>query len=112
MNENITMPFDIEETLVQVFFQYGDVPFVCGVIGRINSQKISELDCQLSTDYQSGDAHLFNNYGNGDYLLKIKYEKGELDGESAQWIHRPYFDYELVKFEPCEYVDSLEPSCP
>jgi hypothetical protein len=80
---------DLKKHYVQVFYQSGDDPFICGVVGNL---PLDDIEKELFDDeFIEG---VFNR-GDGDYLFEVYQEHDETDFGVHSW-----WDYDLKAFRP------------
>jgi hypothetical protein len=87
-------PSDQERTLVEIFYQKGDDPFVSGLHGCTNRDMIQEIE-QILNDNQ---ADVFD-MGDGQYLYRASWEPDQT-GEFGRVELPGYWDLEFIAFKP------------
>ena len=93
------MPSSLKTPFIEVFYQAGDPPFICGVNGNATTSILLEIEEGLSEDEQ----YTFDK-GDGNYLFKTTRDPGQYDNEG--WCEiPPYWDLDLVLFSPIAQAD-------
>lgn len=92
---DFVMPSDSGKRLVELLWQQGDNPFVCGVNGMITRDCIESIEKEMAENPEWCD-ELFGN-GDGYYLFDAKWEQAEHDAY-GQVVNPGYWDLSLVGF--------------
>ena len=86
-------PSENTTLFVQVFYQKGDDPFICGVNGPITDLTFDQIHSELE-EYEQTE--LFNR-GDGNYLFRASYEP-EQRGEYGAIEHAAYWQLDIANF--------------
>jgi hypothetical protein len=89
--QEFSFPSDQERTLVEIFYQKGYDPFVCGLNGCTNGEMIQEIEKELTAD--------FFERGDGLYLYTVTWEPDQT-GEYGRVELPGYWDLEFIAFKP------------
>ena len=100
------MPSSLKTPFIEVFYQAGNPPFICGVNGNATTSILLEIEEGLSEDEQ----YTFDK-GDGNYLFKAVWVSVQYDGEGRCELP-PYWNLDLVSFSPNAQADcEKEESC-
>lgn len=91
-------PSDQEKPIVEVFYQKGDDPFVCGLNGSTNGGMgmIDEIEKDMIDNKEDAFPH-----GDGQYLYIATWEPAQT-GEYGRIELPGYWDLDLIAFKPVE----------
>jgi len=90
-----SMPFNETNLKIQIFYQQGDDPFICGVYGGITQDILAEIEKDTIDNLDLFDR------GDGDYLFLAMPRQGQQSfPETGQWDFPPHWELELLKFNP------------
>lgn len=93
--DSLVMPSDGKSLQIEFFYLAGgEDPFICGVNGAATTTILAEIEDEIVKD--PGD--LFDQ-GEGSYLFKACYEKGEYSPIDGRCENAPYWDLTLVSFK-------------
>lgn len=93
MTHKNIMPSDLDKLLVEVFYQSGNDPFICGVIGHATAESLHRIE----KDCLENKEDIFD-IGDGNYLFEANWFSGQY-GEHGQCEFPPCFELEIVAFE-------------
>ena len=100
---DVKFPSDEKTLIVQVFYQKGDEPFICGVNGMINDTTLDEIHEEL-VEYEN--IGIFDK-GDGDYLFKAGYEPDQR-GEYGIVEHAAYWQLDICGYRPVNHNEDNE----
>jgi hypothetical protein len=97
------MPSSLDRLMVEVFYQAGDDPFVCGVTGHVTVESLFKIEAECRNE----GADFFDK-GDGSYLFEASWFSGQY-GEYGQCELPPGWDMVLVAFEDADLQPNKEP---
>jgi hypothetical protein len=90
----MTFPSDQKTPLVEVFYQLGDPPFVCGLHGCVNGDMIEMIERDLQEDAVESEWFLL---GDGTYLYEASWVDDQRNEEGR--IELPgYWDLRRIAY--------------
>lgn len=93
--EELTMPTDMKNTLVQMFYSGQDQPFICGAYGNVSM--LDDIEKEWLGDEELEDDQIFKEAGN--YLFECFWEPPQI-GEFGMVELAGYWNLELRLFKP------------
>jgi hypothetical protein len=89
--EAIKNPQYHDDLQINVFYQNGDPPFICGIKGKATISILTEIEQDMIDNLE-----IFNR-GNGDYLFSTKHQQGQQSfPETGQWDFPPHWEFDLI----------------
>ncbi len=90
--QEFPFPSDRNETIIEVYYMKGDHLFICGIIGKANTDTILEMEKQMAEDTDIFDK------GSGRYLYNAWIEEEEKDHYGCV-VFPGYWWFEPVAFK-------------
>jgi len=85
-------PSDRERLLVEMFYQTGDSPFICGVLGHATLDALQEMETDVAVN-----ADEYFTKGDGTYLFDATSQPGQY-GEFGRCEILPHWELELLLY--------------
>jgi len=88
-----------KDPLIEILFQEGDPPFICGVNGMVTTGVLDKIESDVTEN-----AVNYFDQGDGVYLFEASYFSGQY-GEFGRCELAPCWELDLVLFTPNPWDD-------
>jgi len=96
-------PSDAKCPVVEVFYQSGDDPFVCGAQGHVTPDVLEEIEKGLKDERDDGTF----DKGDGSYLFRATHQEGQY-GDEGRCEIPPHWELDFIAFKPSPYCEPPE----